>query len=123
MADAQSPILVYDRIQSNRRNTLLLLGVFAVVAFPFVAGLMVWVGTIAGIWSYGGGQFGGIGIFMAFIAVLVIPVCFLSQDGCGGLLSDGVSADLLRAVEAHANYWLPAVMLAVLSLAGAASLQ
>lgn len=32
---SQKPVLIYDRIEANRRNTLLLLGVFAVVFLPF----------------------------------------------------------------------------------------
>jgi hypothetical protein len=39
MADTSGPVLVYNRIDENRRNTVLLLPVFAVLLFPVAYGL------------------------------------------------------------------------------------
>ena len=39
MADTSRPVLVYDRIDVNRRNTRLLIAAFAVLLFPFTYGL------------------------------------------------------------------------------------
>ena len=37
MAETQQRVLIYDRIDANRRNTMLLLGLFAVVLLPAAA--------------------------------------------------------------------------------------
>ncbi len=48
----QPPVLIYDRIDANRRRTWLLLGVFALALLPFVAYmtpyLMLWVFMLVG---------------------------------------------------------------------------
>jgi heat shock protein HtpX len=43
LPDEQSrPILVYNRVQQNRRNTVLLVGLVPILLLPFVAGLVVY---------------------------------------------------------------------------------
>jgi hypothetical protein len=39
MADTSAPVLVYDRIDANRRNTLFLLPLFVVLLLPVAYGL------------------------------------------------------------------------------------
>jgi hypothetical protein len=39
MANTSAPVLVYNRIGENRRNTLLLLPAFAVLVLPLAYGL------------------------------------------------------------------------------------
>lgn len=40
--DAPGPLLVYDRIDANRRNTRLLLAAYVLALLPFVSGMMAW---------------------------------------------------------------------------------
>ena len=119
MRDPRAPVLAYDRICANRRNTLLLLGVFGLVSLPFVVGLSVWVGAFVGIFSLGIakgalGDDGAIVIFLAFIVAYLAPFCSLIEAGCEGLLDELVGI---------ARYTLPAAILAPVIVAVAGWLQ
>ncbi len=52
MTDDSRPLLVYDRIAANRRRTLILLGVFAMILLPFTLGFipilapLIWFGVL-----------------------------------------------------------------------------
>jgi heat shock protein HtpX len=41
--DTPAPVLVYDRIDANRRSTRLLLGAYVLALLPFVSGMMAWI--------------------------------------------------------------------------------
>ncbi len=84
MAQAQEPLLVYDRVDSNRRATRLLLAAFAVVLLPVAAYLamymMAWVALILGVLIAGSGlgdAFSGEDDSIAVFVALVVAISLL----------------------------------------------
>ncbi len=66
------PVLVYDRIDANRRRTVLLLGLFALISLPSVAYVLQYLVGVVSIFVYS--AFSASGDDPAFIAVAIISV-------------------------------------------------
>jgi heat shock protein HtpX len=74
VAETQQPVLVWDRVDANRRNTVLLLGLFALISLPaaaYVAQYLAFVVTIF-VFSASGDDW-----MTAFIAGAIIVVAIV----------------------------------------------
>jgi heat shock protein HtpX len=83
VAEAEQPVLIWDRIESNRRNTLLLLGLFAVVLLPAVAYVTQYLMFVAflGLFSLGSANIAAPAILAAIIALAIVVVAAYVQYG------------------------------------------
>ncbi len=81
MADTQQPVLIYDRVDANRRNTVLLLGLFALISLPaaaYVSQYLAFVVTIF-VFSASGDDWVTAFIAGAIIAVAIVVVAAYLQ--------------------------------------------
>ena len=106
--DTSGPILVYDRIDRNRRNTCLLLAFFAMVALPFIVYYALYIGSFLLSGSF------------PFIFFFGFPSLLLFKRSYWSLLSILLSYGVMGGTVLYAIYRYAAGMLLSLSPAAPA---
>lgn len=96
MLEAPKPLLVYNRIEANRRRTRRLLALFALAVLPFTSGIAVWLAAPVEL------------IFGLFAIVLVPSV--------GESIKEAVGGSLQRAILVEAGLISSAFFLASLGV-------
>jgi heat shock protein HtpX len=96
VAQAEQPVLIYDRIESNRRNTRLLLGLFAVVLLPAVAYVTQYVMVIVSL-ALLSLRPAAVGVLFILAAIIALAIVVLAAY----LEYRYASALMLRFAGAH----------------------